>query len=53
MLNMTEGIELIECNEIIDSDNRGCLTDVNLETCFGEDFNREIERERRLLNHNK
>ena len=53
MLNIIEGIELIECNEIVDSDHRGHLTDMNQETHFGEDFNREIEIERRLLNHNK
>ena len=50
---MIEGIEVIDCDEIVDSNHRGCLTDANLETCFGEDFNRKIEIERRLLNHNK
>ena len=44
MLNVVEGIELIECNEIVDSDHRGWLTNVNLETHFGEDFNRGIEK---------
>ena len=29
--NIVEGIELIEWKEIIDSDHRGCLIDLNLE----------------------
>ena len=41
MLNVVEGIELIECNEIVDSDHRGYLTDLNLETYFKEEFNKE------------
>ena len=43
MLNIVEGIELIECDEIIDSDHRGHLTDLNLEIFFEEDFNKEQE----------
>ena len=53
MLNVVEGIELIECNEIVDSDHRGYLTDLNLEMHFEEDFNKEQEIEQRLLNPNK
>ena len=41
ILNIEEGIELIECDEIVDSDNRGCLTDLNLELNFEEQFNAE------------
>ena len=29
IINIVEGIELIECNEIVDSDHRGYLTDLN------------------------
>ena len=42
LLNVVEGTELIECNEVVDSDYLRCLTDVNFETHFGEDFNKEI-----------
>ena len=38
---IAEGIELIKCNEILDSDNRGHLIDLNLETCFEEKFDNE------------
>ena len=40
MLNMVEGIELIEFNEIVHSEHRGHLTDLNLEKNFEEDFSR-------------
>ena len=52
-MNVIDGIELIECNEIIDSDHRGWLTDVNLEACFEEKFNRAKEMESRTLNPTK
>ena len=53
LVDIVEGIELIEHNEIVDSDHRGHLTDLNLEMCFEEDFNKEQEIEQRLLNPNK
>ena len=31
-----EGIELTECNEMVDSDNRGILINLNLEIHFDE-----------------
>ena len=31
IMNIAEGIELIECNKIVNSDYQGCLTDLNLE----------------------
>ena len=40
ILNVVEGIELIECNEIVVSNHRVHLIGSNLETCFEEDFNR-------------
>ena len=40
MSNVVEGIELIEYNEIVDSEHHRCLTDLNLEACFEEDFNK-------------
>ena len=53
MLNVAEGIELIECNKIVDSDHFGYLTDLNLETYFEEEFNKEREIEYRSLNPKK
>ena len=53
MFEIVEVIELIECNEIVDSGNRGYLIDLNLEAYFDKDFNQENEREQRLLNPNK
>ena len=34
VMSIVDGIELIECNEIIDSDHREFLTIVNLEACL-------------------
>ena len=31
-------IELIECSEIVESDHRGCLTDVDFSDYFSEEF---------------
>ena len=52
MLNIVKGIELIEWEEIVDSDHRGHLTYLNLEF-FRRRFNKEQEIEQRLLNPNK
>ena len=53
VMNVVDGIEVIEWNEIVDSDRRGCLTDINLEACFEEKFNRATEMESTTLNPNK
>ena len=51
--NVVEGIKLIECHKIVDSYHRGCLTDLNLEVHFEEEFNKENATEHRSLNHHK
>ena len=38
VMNIVDGIELIECNEKVDSDHRGYLIDVNLEEFFESSF---------------
>ena len=53
ILNVTEGIKLIDCNEKADSDHQGFLVDLNLELNFEEEFNKEHEIEKRLLNPNE
>ena len=42
-LNVVANIKLIEHNEIMDSDHRRCLVDLNLEARFEEEFNTEKE----------
>ena len=44
MLEIAEGVESIECDEIVGSDHWGHSTDLNLELHFDEDFNKENER---------
>ena len=39
IMNIVERIELIECDEIVDSDHRVYLVDLNLETHFEEESN--------------
>ena len=34
MLRNVKGCELVECSEIVESDHRGCLTDVDFAQCF-------------------
>ena len=47
------GIEIIECSEIIESDNPGCLTDVDFSKCFAEEFVEGDRRSIRSLNTNR
>ena len=53
MFEIVEGIDSIELNEIVNSDHREYVIDLNLEAYFDEDFNQENEREKKLLNPNK
>ena len=41
ILNIEEVIEFIDHNEVVDSDDRGCLTDLNLELYLEDEFNKE------------
>ena len=53
--NVTEskGYELTECSEIMESDHRGHLTDVDFAEHFSEDFVEDEKRVERNLNLNK
>ena len=53
VMNILYGIELIECNKIVDSDHRGYLFDFNLEEYFDEKITKKSEMEIRTLNPNK
>ena len=53
MMNIAEGIELIEYNVIADSDRRGYLIASKLKICFDEELNNKQEIRLRSLNHNK
>ena len=44
MLEIAEGVESIEHNEIVGSDHWGHSMELNLELNFDEDFNKENER---------
>ena len=39
---IVKGMDLIECNEIVDSDHRGHLIDLNLEVCFDENLTKKM-----------
>ena len=43
VMKIVNMIELIECNEIVDSGHRGYLTDINLEAWFEEKINSSKE----------
>ena len=49
-LRNVQGCELIECNEIVESDHRGNLTDINFAEYFTEDFAEEDDIFERRLN---
>ena len=53
ILEIVEGIELIECDGIVDSDRLRHLIDLDLEVCFDEKFNKDNERDKRSLNQNR
>ena len=53
VLEIIEGIALIEWNEIVDSDYRGYLLDLDLEEYFNDELNQVNEREKSLLNPNR
>ena len=53
IMNIVEGIELIEYNEILDSNHRSYLADLNLETHFEEEFTNKQECDLILFNPNK
>ena len=48
-----KGCELIECSEIVESDDRGCLTDVDFAEYFAEEFVEDDDRLERSLNPNR
>ena len=45
--------EITECSEIVESDHRGCLTDVDVAECFAEELVEDDERLERSLNPNR
>ena len=38
MLSKVTGCELIKRSEIVESDHRGCLIDIDFVECFAEEF---------------
>ena len=48
-----KGCDIIVCNEIIESDHRGYLTDINFAECFVEEFVEGDERHERSLSPNR
>ena len=52
-LSNVKGCELIECSEIVESDHRGCLTNVDFAEYFAEEFVEEEKRMERSLNPNR
>ena len=53
MLSKVTGCELIECSEIIESDHRGHLIDIDFADHFAEEFVEGDERYGRSLNPNR
>ena len=53
MLRKAKGCELTECSELVESDHRGQLTDVDLAENFSEDFAKDDEIAERNLNPNR
>ena len=51
ILRRIVGTELIECDEIVESDYPGFLTDVDLSYYFGEEFLRDVSEKK--LNPNR
>ena len=53
VLRNVRGCELTEWSEIVESDHRGHLTDVDFSECFVEDFAEDDESAERNLNPNR
>ena len=53
MLRCIKGIELTECSEIVESDHRGYLTDVDFAEYFAEELVEGDLRKKRCLNPNR
>ena len=53
MLRKVKGCELTECSEIVESDHRRCLIDVDFTDYFSEEFVEDEERMEMNLNPNR
>ena len=53
LLRHIEGIELIECNETLELDHRGCLIDGDMWNYFSEELLESDVKLKRMLNQNR